>query len=82
MGDDLPSIIPGVGLNEQRRCLAEIRQFGQVMTWKPLHNDMTAGEFSYLYVHHARERRNHRPKYMDNHIKYNSGKKSKKKSIE
>lgn len=45
-----------------RRCLAEIRDLGpeRLASWRRLHNGMSVGEFSYVYVRHYRNAKNAR----------------------
>lgn len=62
---NLVSIVPSMTQEEERQCLAEIKEMGkQVSSWRRLNNGMAAGEFAYLYVRHFRHRRNYRPQYL------------------
>lgn len=45
-----------------RKCLAEIRDMGDTLgTWRKLHNGMTVGDFSCMYVVEYRDHKNARP---------------------
>lgn len=50
--------VPGTTIEEERRCLAEIKAMrSQLTPWKTLHNGMVAGDFAHQYVYHYIERK-------------------------